>query len=161
MAAQGGTTILLAFAYALVLSFLLALFGLSWLMRFVWVRYPEYSNGNQEALETMLDVYPLWVGLMTCVTGPIAEELMFRGLIFSSLLPHSRFFAYFLSALAFAYPHVSAYLRTVPAAVTAVNLLLYFTMGLVLARVCERGRTVIPSILLHAAYNAVMTLIAL
>ena len=138
---------------------LLSLFVLSWLLGFVISMYPDYSNGNQEALERLSGRYPLWMGLMTCVTAPLIEELLFRGLVFSALRPRSRFWAYLLSGLLFALPHVSAYVFDVPTAVSAVNLLLYFTMGLVLARVCERSGSVFTSVLLHALYNTIITLL--
>ena len=136
---------------------LLALIVLSRLLSFVSILYPDYSNGNQENLEVLYAAYPVWITLMTSVTAPVIEELLFRGLIFCGLRPRSRFLAYFLSALAFAFPHVSAYLGNVPLPLSAVNLLLYFSMGLILARTCERSRTIFTPILLHAVYNTIMT----
>lgn len=143
----------------LLLVFLLVAF-MKPILILVWIGLPEYSNQNKVYLELMFSRYPVWVWVMTCVTGPVIEELLIRGVVFCGLYPHSRLLAYLLSSLAFAIPHVSKDMFRVPAEVTVVYLLFYFLAGLNLARTYERSGNLFTSILLHACCNIAVTLLA-
>ena len=142
---------------SLLLAGFLTMLGATFLMSIpasiVAAAYPDHSNGNQELAETLFSAYPVWAALMSCVTAPLIEELAFRGVVFCGLWRRSRFWAYLLSALLFALPHVSSFLLEVHPAVTAVNLFVYFVHGLILAGTYARSGTVLTSVFLHAAYN--------
>lgn len=80
--------------------------------------------------------------LIFAVLPAILEELIFRGVILSSFEPCGTAPAVIGSALLFAFAHMS--LEKLP---------LYFFAGVVLAFSVYAGRSLITSMLLHAAYN--------
>ena len=66
----------------------------------------QWGASSQTALEsaTALSLSPSMF-LYACVAGPIAEELLFRGLILRSFLPYGKKFAVAASALLFGFYH--------------------------------------------------------
>jgi uncharacterized protein len=116
--------------------------------------------GYPAAPQPILSVFttpdtPLWfraaVTLMAVVTAPVAEELLFRGILLPVLIQHYRAGpAFLLTALAFAALH-----GHLPALVplTAVGL----TLGLAYA---ATGSLLVP-ILMHALFNGMSLLLAL
>lgn len=85
----------------------------------------------------------LWLGAFA--VAPVAEEFFFRGLVqtlFTNLL-RSRWMAIWLSALAFGAVHF-----TQPHAVPALVFL-----GILLGYAYERSGSLVPPILIHAAFN--------
>jgi len=86
--------------------------------------------------------------LLVGVLVPIAEEIVFRGLVFGWLRKHLRFaFAAPLSALFFASVHWVWFLVPVLAC-----------MGLVLAAIYERSGSLWPAIIVHGTFNSLMTI---
>ena len=98
-----------------------------------------------EGLE-MLNTDPnnLSIVLYGCLLAPIAEELLFRGLVLRSLMPYGKRFAILLSALAFGMYHGN--LIQTPFA---------FLVGLVLGYVAAEY-SVIWAMVLHLINNLVM-----
>jgi uncharacterized protein len=107
-------------------------------------------SAEQEAMFTdMLEIGAIPI-LFACVAAPLLEEMLFRGVILRSFLhQYSRKEAILWSAFIFGLAHLNVYQF-----VTA------FALGLVLGWLYERTRSLWPSILLHAAFNAYVTLIA-
>lgn len=103
----------------------------------------------------LLDVVAQWhagtdrvsmivLGVSAVVLAPIAEECLFRGLLFVRLRRHaSRGFAYGASALAFAAIHGNM-----------AGLLVYVWLGLVFATTVERTGRTSAAVLVHAGNNA-------
>jgi len=91
--------------------------------------------------------------LIVVLLAPLAEEVIFRGFIFGALLDHLRpLAAAALSALLFA----GAHLAWEPQAFLSL-----FCLGLVSAYTYLLTRSLLPSIVLHAGYNAAILLTAL
>lgn len=91
------------------------------------------------------------LGLVLAVVAiaPVAEELVFRGLLLPGIARGSGLgIGVFVSTLGFAIAHVR------PASVVVA-----FVGGLVLAFTTVRTRSIVPSIVLHAANNAVPILL--
>ena len=122
-------------------------------------RIPEYGNANQEAVEEIFRLSPFWSGIMACVLAPLAEETLYRGLFFRTLLPKSRLLAYGLSMLLFAGAHVWSHVLNQSLAVTAVNLVIYMLPGFCLAWVYERSGSLLTSVLLHSVINSFLLLL--
>ena len=101
-----------------------------------WDRTPEHP-------------LPMAVFLVLAVLmAPVAEELLFRGWIFTALRSRrSAFAAIVLSAAAFAAPHGNG---------APLYALAVFPVGLVLGRVRERTGSIKATMLLHAGYNAAL-----
>lgn len=83
--------------------------------------------------------------LAGAVVAPLAEETLFRGFLFAGLLRHvGERLAYGVSALCFAVVHFA------PLALPPL-----FVLGVVLAWLYQRTRSIWPSVVLHAAVNTV------
>jgi membrane protease YdiL (CAAX protease family) len=89
-----------------------------------------------------------WLIPLAVVAAPIFEEFIFRGLIFGGL---RRTFGGWSSALACAgiFAIVHPHLSVVPV----------FVMGVVAARVYDRAGMLLAPMLVHAGYNAAVTVL--
>ena len=102
--------------------------------------------------EQALAVVDPFLLLVAFVVGaPIAEEVFFRGVAFNAWLrERGPRFAYVGSALLFAAIHASL-----------VSLLPFFALGLVLAWIYRRTRSLLAPIAMHATVNGISVAIAL
>ncbi len=78
------------------------------------------------------------------VIGPVAEELLYRGVVLTLLKPYGKFMAVFFSALIFGIMH-----GNIPQAASA------FTGALVFGIIAVQCNSIIPTILIHIANNMV------
>jgi uncharacterized protein len=132
---------LLTFSYVLMLRGMVAIFGPT-------VQWPKPLTSTTVAA-TQQPLLEALVVLTGVVLTPLAEELLFRGVLYQALrrsMPVGS--AAVLSALIFAAMHLSV--------VLFVPLTL---MGIVLAIVFERSGSIIPTILIHACNNGIILLI--
>lgn len=87
--------------------------------------------------------------ISTAVAAPIVEELLFRGLIYGRLRERLKFVpAAFISAFVFGVIHGNA-----------VQFLYAFIIGLLLAFVYEKFKTVVAPIIFHAGANLISVII--
>ena len=122
--------------------------------RLIGAFFPEFANVNDVSLAAMAAQEPVMLFVSTVVLVPMAEEVLFRGLIFGELLPRGRGAAYLVSALAFCAVHVMGYVGAYPAGMLAVCFAQYLPAGLVLALSYEKSGTLFTPILIHTAVNA-------
>lgn len=110
---------------------------------------------TQEVVESMADVVGtterLAVVLGLVVLGPIAEEVVFRGILLRALERRGRRFAIVGSALGFSALHLLD-----PNAVVAVPFL--FVLGVVLARATLHTGRLGRAVAIHAGFNLVTVL---
>ena len=99
-------------------------------------------------------VFGILAGAVALLLVPTVEELMFRGLIFSSIRPRSRFWAYAVSMLVFAVMHVLNYLSSYPIGTLALCFLQYLPAGFALAWALEYSGSIWASICIHTINNA-------
>lgn len=98
----------------------------------------QYSFDNRDGL--VLAVF------MAVVVTPFVEELYFRGFLFRGLLLHHKpWVAYLVSAFVFALFH--------PPLIVMVDV---FFIGLVLAYVVHKTKSIWPGVLIHALNNAIV-----
>lgn len=88
-----------------------------------------------------------WILFLVCVLVPVGEEIFFRGFIYGTLRRWGLATAVVLSALFFSAVHQQI-----------VHFLPIFVLGVVLALVYERTRSLLPSMLIHAVNNVVAIL---
>lgn len=140
----------------------LALFGFllymlcSYLVsEFILRQYPDFINLNDDSIFGMLDEnYSLTI-LGVVVLAPIAEELLYRGLIFGSLYSHSKLLAYLVSTVVFAAVHIAGYITVYQPLELLLSLLQYLPAGLCLGWVYARSGSVLTPILAHIAVNQI------
>lgn len=111
---------------------------LSDLMESWWPLSPWEERAFEEMAEISL---PSMVG--TCLLAPVLEEMLFRGVILRSfLLQYPRWPAMLCSAMVFGLAHMNMY-----------QFVVAFLLGVLLAWLYERTRSLVPGIALHAANN--------
>lgn len=107
---------------------------------------------DQQAAERAIGFLEPWLVVVAMViVAPIAEEVFFRGVAFNAWLrERGRRFAYIGSAALFAAIHASL-----------VSLVPIFLLGLALAWVYRRTRSLVAPIAMHATFNAISVGLAL
>lgn len=98
------------------------------------------------------DLFSGGLGLVVliCLIAPMVEEMLFRGIILRSFLrQYPPGTAIVHSSAVFGLAHLNAY-----------QFLVAFCIGLVLGKLYERTRSLLPGILLHGCYNTAVVVIA-
>ena len=115
---------------------------------------PGFSNVNDENIYSMLsqDMVPLAVGTVFLV--PLAEETLYRGLVFRKLFDKNPAAAYIVSMAVFAFIHVMGYIGTYPAQTLLLCFLQYLPAGYCLCWCYRQTGTIISPILMHTLVNA-------
>ena len=116
---------------------------------------PEFSNINDAAILAMVAAHPVLLGIGTIVLSPIAEECLFRGLLFTPFYKKRRNFAYLFSTLAFCAIHVTGYVGMYPPETLIICFLQYLPAGLLLGWACGASGSLFAPMLVHSAFNAV------
>ena len=116
---------------------------------------PDFLNANDASIAQMLQQEPVLTTVGTVLLAPIAEELMYRGLIFRSLYDRSRVAAYIVSTLVFAAVHLMGYITVYDPLTLALCLLQYLPAGLCLGWAYARADTIWAPILVHIAVNQI------
>lgn len=141
--------------------FLLAVaggFALCWTfsygMHILLARYvPQFVNINDQAITALVNEQPVLMLIGTAMLVPVAEECLFRGLIFSQLYPKSKPFAYAASAAAFCAVHIIGYVGSYSPAALALSFVQYIPTGLVLGWAYAHCGSIFAPICIHTAIN--------
>ena len=123
--------------------------------RLVSLLVPGFSNYNDQAITDMAGNNYFLMAIGTVVLAPLAEECMFRGLIFRNLYGKSRWAAYVVSIAAFAIIHILGYIGRYEPVELLMAFLQYLPAGLCLAWAYTKADTIFAPILIHAIINAV------
>ena len=115
---------------------------------------PDFVNINDMSIAAMRQGGFLLTAIGTVILVPVAEECLFRGLLFRGMYSQSRWAAYAISSLCFWLPHVSAYIGSYDWAVLALCFIQYLPAGLILAWSYEKSNTIFTPILIHTIINA-------
>ena len=115
---------------------------------------PEFGNVNDASIFAMLeeDLIPLAMGTVFLV--PLAEETMYRGLVFRKLFDRNPFAAYAISMAAFAAIHVMGYIGSYPPLQLLLCFLQYLPAGYCLCWCYRQTGTIVSPILMHTLVNA-------
>ena len=116
---------------------------------------PGFSNVNDAAISAMAQTnYTLMlIGVVFLV--PLAEEMLYRGLIFRNLWQSSKVAAYLLSMAAFSAIHVLGYIGSEDITTLVLCFLQYLPAGLCLAWTYTKADNIFAPTLVHAIVNAV------
>jgi len=130
------------------MGFVLPAFGLHYISQTVLVRLGQEQVVQEAVQMVMATEHPVEVGLQVVsvvVMAPIAEELLFRGILYNTI-KHTGYplAGMTISAALFALVHGSLAL-----------MLPLFVMGFTLAWVYERSGSIIAPMMMHATFNAI------
>ncbi len=132
-------------------AYYLTALALGWLLE--WL-YPGFGNVNDASVyqNVRLEYLPMAFGTVFLV--PVAEESLYRGVLFRGLWWWSRPWAYAISIAAFCAVHVLSYVGRYAPALLALNFLQYLPAGLILAWAYEKSGSILCPILIHMGVNA-------
>ncbi len=116
---------------------------------------PDFANVNDQNLAAISQDHFVLMTVCTVLMVPLTEEVFYRGILFGGLSRRSRTAAYVVSVAAFALVHVSGYVGTTDALTLLLCFLQYLPAGVCLAAVYEKSGSLLPSILIHTAVNAI------
>ncbi len=116
--------------------------------------FPWFSNVNDSSISALLhtDYLPMVIGTVFLV--PVAEELLFRGLVFQRLYVTRRWMGYVLSTVLFCAIHVMGYVSTQEPLTLLLCFLQYIPASLCLAWAYVQGDSIFSPILIHIVVNA-------
>jgi len=142
----------LRFAFFGFVLYYLSSIGISHLIGYL---HPEFANVNDASFAPMVAEEYTLAAIGTVVLVPVAEELMYRGLIFGGLHDRSPLLAYLVSTALFAAIHVMGYIGAYDPLTLGLCFLQYVPAGLFLARAYLRSGSILTPILIHAAVNQI------
>ena len=116
---------------------------------------PDFYNVNDAGITAMSQDAFLLMAIGTVLLVPVAEESLFRGLLFRGIYGKSRWAAYAVSALCFCLPHVSVYIGSYDLSLLAMCFIQYLPAGLMLAWSYEKSNTILTPIIIHTIINAI------
>ena len=147
-----------------ILLFFLLLFGLyeiinwslGWLLQQI---DPHFSNINDESIAQLTNQNFYIMLLGTVIAVPVAEETLYRGLLFRGLYSRSPLAAWIISVATFALIHIVNYIGVYPPATLALCYLQYIPAGIILAAAYRWTGSIFTPMLIHAAVNLLGILI--
>ncbi len=116
---------------------------------------PDFFNINDQHIGQMAQQDMGLLMPATVFLVPVAEECLFRGVLFCGLHRKSRILAYAVSTLFFAMIHVMGYVGNADLGILALCYIQYLPAGLCLAWAYEKSDTIIAPILMHITINQI------
>lgn len=117
--------------------------------------FPSFENLNDSTISAMAHNNFLIMFIGTVIFVPVAEEALYRGLVFGSLYPKSHAVGYILSTIIFAAVHTMAYIGVYTIPHLLLALLQYVPAGLTLAWAYRKSGSIFAPIVIHAVINAI------
>lgn len=142
------------FVQAVILGLVLYYAGTLLLGRIVSDWMPELENVNDASIAAMARELRWVMVVGTVLLAPLAEECIFRGLVFQGLHRTNRIAAYVCSTVAFCLIHVAGYVGQEELLTLAVLAVEYIPAGISLAWAYEKADTIFAPILMHTLINA-------
>lgn len=115
--------------------------------------FPSFSNLNDGHVNAQLDAAPVLATVSVAFLAPVAEELLYRGLLFRGLYSSSRAAAWCVSAGLFSLSHVLGYLGLYGPEHALIAFVLYLPAGTCLNLAYRKSGNIITPMLMHIAIN--------
>lgn len=116
---------------------------------------PDYGNLNDAAISEMSRQSGIWMLVSTVLFVPVAEEAVFRGLLFRGIYDRSPFAAWTLSVALFSAVHIVGYIGLYDPLRLLLAFIQYLPAGLCLAFAYKETDTIIAPILMHTCVNLI------
>ena len=142
----------------------LGVFFLSFFLLFVWVNlatriFPRSQNGSTVVeVATSLTGFSYFITriVYTCIIAPVAEEVVCRGFVMTSL---SKFKNYYIDVLVSA--AIFGAMHVLQHGWITTDFILYFVMGLIFCMMFRYTRSIYWAIALHASWNTFLLIVSL
>ena len=131
-------------------------FGSLWLIKqgIVFIK-PDFSNVNDSSISDMLHQRTPLLAFATVFFVPVAEETLYRGLLFQTMHRQNRLLGYVVSVAVFAAIHIMDYVGAYDFLTLTLCYIQYLPAGIILALAYEQTDTVITPILIHIFINLI------
>ena len=116
---------------------------------------PGFTNVNDASINAMASTDYTLMAIGVVLLVPLAEEVLYRGLIFRNLLQTSAVAAYLVSMAAFAAIHVLGYLGSESVTTLVICFIQYLPAGLCLAWTYTKADNIFAPVVVHAIVNAI------
>ena len=135
-------------------------FGLYWLLSFavsffIITIYPNFTNVNDDSIAVLVQENSQLMTVGTVLLVPIAEEVLYRGLLFRSIYKKSPVLAYIVSIVVFGSLHVVSYIGNFEPIHLLLCLLQYIPAGFCLGWAYARTDSIWAPILMHITINQI------
>lgn len=122
---------------------------------FILVVDPDFFNVNDAYISSITQENYSFMALGTVLLVPVAEETLYRGLIFGQLYNRNRLAAYLVSSAAFAVIHLLNYFGRYDPLLLALCFLQYLPAGLCLGWAYANADSIWAPILMHITINQI------
>ncbi len=135
---------------------LIIYFGCMWLLSAItpWID-PNFSNINDDAIAEMVQERTGLFALCTVLLVPVAEEVLFRGLLFQGFYRKSPLLAYCLTTVCFAVIHLIGYIGSADWTTLLLCFIQYLPAGIALANAYAASDTIATPIFMHIIINLI------
>lgn len=116
---------------------------------------PDYLNLNDATISEMSQQSGFWMLVGTVLLVPVAEECVFRGLLFRGFYDRSPILAWGLSVGLFSAVHILGYIGLYDPIKLLLAFLQYLPAGMCLAFVYKKTDTILTPILMHTCINLI------
>lgn len=142
--------IILRYAFLGFLAYQIAKF----LITFIVLRiYPEFTNLNDQSVMHLFAQNYTLMSISVILLAPLAEEVLYRGVLFGSIYKENPILGYVISAIAFCSIHIISYIGLYKPADLLCSFLIYLPAGIFLSWSYEKSGCIIAPILIHIASN--------
>lgn len=117
--------------------------------------YPDFFNVNDDSIGQLVQENARLIGFGTVLLVPVAEELLYRGLLFRSLYNRNRLAAYVISAAVFSALHVVGYVGQYEPLHLALCFLQYLPASLCLGWAYAQADSIFAPMLIHVCVNLI------
>ena len=116
---------------------------------------PDYLNLNDAGISSLAQDGGLWIAAGTVLLVPVAEECLFRGLLFRGIYDRSPVAAWIVSAGCFSAVHILGYVGVYDSLALVLAFLQYLPAGLTLSYAYRASGTILTPILMHTVINLI------
>ena len=117
-----------------------------------WIA-PDFSNVNDDVVNKLANEHTVLFGICVVFLGPVAEEMLFRGVVFQGLHRKNRMLAYCVSVALFAAVHIIDYIGSADWKTLLICFMQYLPAGIAFATIYEASDTIMTPMLLHIILN--------
>ena len=114
---------------------------------------PDFTSVNDVAIQVLVAEDYAIMFVSTVILAPIAEETLFRGLVFRGIYDHAPVLAWVLSVALFALIHILSYIGAYPFGTLLLCFLQYLPAGICLAAAYRLSGSLLSPMLIHALVN--------
>ena len=135
-------------------------FGIYWLCTFAFscmiiVLFPDYVNLNDQNIIGIAAGNFTLIAICSIILVPVAEDVLFRGLLFGTIHAKNYIAAYVVTTIFFAGIHIIGYVGEYSLRDLILAFVQYLPAGIVLGWAYRKSGCIYVPILIHAVINAI------